>query len=214
MECPCQRSLFPSRYALTDANPGSASKMASQTFLSRCFLNAWHSHPAELFCKRVTVAFTQARVLCTFKALLQLADLLYPPAFSSRPPGIPAAHFRFASCQLIEAAVFLASYFLAFEFLPPGPGHPNFATCLRTSNNPWFTEPPRSGFYSYYQPWQRVKHVMLLASIPRCSAAATDAPDLFPLILFEAHAHESDVMETARTSWMIWIVEQEHFRRF
>lgn len=167
--------------------------------------------------QRVTVAFTQAWVLCTFKALLQLADLLYPPAFSSRPPGIPAAHFRFASCQLIEAAVFLASYFLAFEFLPPGPGHPNFATCLRTSNDPWFTEtsPIWLLFLLSAVTKSQTRHASGVNSAAFGSSSRCSWP--FPTYLIWStcsrrwcHGNGEDFFKME----MIWIVEQEHFRRF
>lgn len=127
--------------------------------------------------------------LNTAQSCLRLPDLLYPPAFFIRPPGIPTARFRFASCQLIEAAVILAYYFIPFEFLPPEPGPKTSATACEARTTPDSPRPPRSGFYSYYQSWQRAKRVTLLASILRWSAAATDAPDLFPFILFEAHAN-------------------------
>lgn len=74
------------------------------------------------------------------QSCLRLADLLYPPAFFIRPPGIPAAHFRFASCQLIEDAVFLASHLLAFEFLPPEPGPETSVPACKPRTTPWFTE--------------------------------------------------------------------------
>lgn len=78
--------------------------------------------------------------LNTAQSCLRLADLLYPPAFFVRPPGIPAAHFRFASCQLMEAAVFPRLLFSHFWIPATWTWTWNFGACLRTSNDPWFTE--------------------------------------------------------------------------
>lgn len=153
-----------------------------------CDLQIWRSYFATRH-GRFHPSESSLYFLNTAQSCLRLPDLLYPPAFFIRPPGIPAAHFRFASCQLMEAAVFLASYFLAFEFLPPEPGPETSVPACEPRTTPDSPRPPRSGFYSYYQPWQRVKHVTLLALILQRSAAANDAPDLFPLILFEAHAN-------------------------